>query len=64
MLPFLVVPLGIAAGLPDFAILGIGVVVLIGTLAWSWRKESLLKKQAEAQFQAWLKRQGNERGPI
>ena len=62
LLPFVLVLLGFAAGLPNFALLGIGVVAIIGTLAWSWRKESILKKQAEAQFQAWLKRQGNDSG--
>ena len=36
------------------------VMTLIMTMAWSIRRESRLEKQQEIEFQAWLKRQGQD----
>lgn len=62
--PLVLVLLGFVVGLHELALLGIGVVAVIATLAWSWRKESRLKKQHEAEFRTWLKHQGTDDGAL
>lgn len=58
--PLLVVLLGFLAGIPKPALIGIAVVVVLAAVVWSLRDESQRRKQHEAEFEEWLKREGTE----